>query len=348
MIDHLQPVSPMRRPWTIRSLILGAVAVAAGAPAFGSNPPPRSLSLGGAPLQLVAAQGALWVLTCDRGCAGEARQSAGRIIEIDPYRARVVASATLARPGAIAVGQGGVYATDFWRDTVRRLDPRTFRVTATLRLNLPFFIVTSTTHDNAFLPEQVAVGGGAVWVASDRGALARADPRLRRLTAMLRLPSDAFQAIATAPGTVWLSESLLGLYRVSTKTNRVVARIPIGPAGGRFVPAQLIPAGKRLLAVGEWTNAGTLTDRNGLARLARAHNRVEAVTPLPAGQLTAAYGGGSLWIGRVNTDMLEKIDPGSGRVVRRLHARVGVALAFAGGRLWTVLRDGSLQRLAIG
>ena len=239
-----------------------------------------------------------------------------------------------------------MYATDFWRDTVRRLDPRTLRVTATLQLKLPFFIVTSTRRDNAFLPEQVAVGDGSVWVASDRGALARADPHLRRLTAMVRLPSDAFQAIATAPGTVWLSESLLGLYRVSAKTNRVVARIPIGPADGRFVPVQLLPAGKWLLAIGEWTNAGTLTKRDGLVRLDPARNRVEAVTPLPPGQLTAAYGGGSLWVGRVNSALLEKIDPDSGKVLRRLRARVGLALAFAGGSLWTSFRDGKLPPAA--
>jgi hypothetical protein len=95
-----------------------------------------------------------------------------------------------------------VHATDFWRDTVRRLDPRTLRVAETLHLKLPFFMVTSTRRDNAFLPEQVTVGDGAVWVASDRGALARADPHLRRLTAMLRLTFDAFQAIATTPGAL--------------------------------------------------------------------------------------------------------------------------------------------------
>lgn len=307
----------------------------------------RPLELGGTPLQLLSARGQLWLLTCDHGCNGEARRSVGRVVEIAPRTGTVVASAKLARPGAIAVGPSGLYATDFWRDTVRRLDPQTLRLTATLHLKLPFFIVTSTYRSDAFAPEALAVGGGSVWVASERGALARADPGLRHVTAMLRLPSDALQAIATAPGVVWLSESLLGLYRLSTKTNRVVARIPVGPAGRRFVPVQLLPAGKRLLALGEWTNAGTLTNRNGLARIDLARNRVQAITALPAGQLTAAFGGGLLWVGRVNGTLLEKVDPASGTVVRRLQTRAGVALAFAGGSLWTVFRDGTLQRLAV-
>ncbi len=331
---------------TARALMLAVLAIAAAAPTLAGNPTPRSLRLGGTPLQLVSAQGELWLLTCDHRCSGEAKRSSGRVLEIDPHRGRVVASAVLERPGVIAVGPGGVYATDFWRNTVRRLDPRTLRLTATLHLRLPFFIVTSTTRDDAFLPEQVASGDDAVWVASDRGALARADPRLHRLTAMLRLPSDAFQALAAAPGTVWLSESLLGLYRVSTRSNRVVARIPIGPASGRFDPVQLIPAGRWRLALGEWTSAGTLTNRNGLARLDATRNGVEAVTPLPSGQLIAAYGGGSLWVARVNSGVLGQIAPASGTIVRRLRARVGIALAFAAGSVWTVFRDGRLERLA--
>jgi streptogramin lyase len=266
-------------------------------------------------------------------------------VEIDPQNGRVIASTTLARPGAIAVGTSGVYATDFWRDTVRRLDRRTLRLAATLNLKLPFFITTSTIRDDAFLPEAIAVGGGSVWVATARGALARTDPHLRHVLAMLRLPGDAFQAITATPNAVWLSESLLGIYRISTKTNKLVARLPVGPAGGRFDPVQLIATDTQLLAIGQWTSAGTLTNRNGLARVDSTRNRVTAVTPLPAGQLTSAYGAGSLWVGRVNATTLTQIDPRSGKTLRQLHVRVGRMLAFAGGAPWTAFRDGTLQQV---
>lgn len=326
-------------------LTLAGLAVTGAAPPAGRSVAPRSLVLGGAPLQLVAAGGALWALTCDHGCSGEGKRSVGRIVEIDPQNGRVIASTRLARPGAIAVGASGVYATDFWHGTIRRLDPRTLRLSATLHLKLPFFITTSTTRDDAFLPEAIAVDGGNVWIATARGALAHTDPHLRRVTAMLRLPGDAFEAIATAPSAVWLSESLLGIYRISTETNKVLARLPVGPAGGRFNPVQLIPTDTRLLAIGEWTNAGTLTYRNGLARVDSTRHRVEEVTPLPAGQLTSAYGAGSLWVGRVNTTTLEQIDPHSGKTLRQLHVRVGRMLAFASGTLWTALGDGTLQQV---
>lgn len=335
----------MHRLSLILLLTLAGLAVTGAAPPAGRSVAPRSLALGGTPLQLVSADGALWAHTCDHACSGEGKRSVGRIVEIDPQNARVIASVRLARPGAIAVGAGGVYATDFWRDTVRRFDPRTLRLSATLHLKLPFFITTSTSRDDAFLPVAIAVGGDGVWVATDRGALARTDPHLQHVLAMLRLPPDAFQTMAAVPGGVWLSESLLGLYRVSTKTNTVVARIPIGPANGRLVPIQLIPAGKQLLALGEWTNASAATNRNGLAHLDPTRNHVAAVTPLPAGQLTSAYGAGSLWVGRVNATSLAQIDPRSGKTLRQLHVRVGRMLAFAGGALWTAFGDGTLQRV---
>jgi streptogramin lyase len=330
----------------ILCLTLAGLALAGAAPISGRTIAPRSIDLGSTPLQLVAARGALWALTCDHGCSGEGKRSVGRLVEIDPRNARVIASSTkLARPGAIAVGTSGVYATDFWRGTVRRLDPRTLRLSATLHLKLPFFITTSRTRDDAFLPVAIAVTGGSVWIATARGALARTDPHLRHVLATLRLPGDAFQAITATPNAVWLSESLLGIYRISTKTNKVVARLPIGPAGSRLDPVQLIPTDTQLLAIGQWTNAGTLTNRNGLARVDSTRNRVTDVTPLPAGQLTSAYGAGSLWVGHVNTTTLTQIDPRSGKTLRRLHVRVGRILAFAGGALWTALGDGTLQQV---
>jgi hypothetical protein len=133
-----------------------------------------SLRLGGTLLQLLSARGEVWVLTCDRGCSGQAERSVGRVVEINPTSGQVIAWATLVRPGAITVGPSGVYATDFWRDTLRRLDPRTLEPVASLHLALPFFIVTSTTRDDAFLPESVATAGNTVWIATARGALARA------------------------------------------------------------------------------------------------------------------------------------------------------------------------------
>ena len=118
----------------------------------------------------------------ERGAHHSCRRADGP----DPRLARSVA------PRGVAVGPGGVYLTDFWRGTVRLLDRRTLHLATTVKLKLQRPIVTSTTRDDAFLPIEISTAGGAVWVATDRGALARIDPRLEHVTAMVSLPLDAF------------------------------------------------------------------------------------------------------------------------------------------------------------
>jgi hypothetical protein len=50
----------------------------------------------------------------------------------------------------------------------------------------------------------------------------------------------------------------------------------------------------------------------------------------------AAYGAGSLWVGRVGGKLVERIDRASGRILQRLPDRVGVQLAVGDGKVWTI------------
>ena len=328
------------------STLAALLLIAALAPASQGRDVGRALRLGGTSLQLLAGRGSLWVLTCDRGCTGEARHSTGRVIRVDPRTARVVASATIPRPLTIALGPGGLYATDFERDTVRRLDLRTLRVTGRLKLRLPFRF---SARDNAFLPQTVAVGRRAVWVDSDRGALVGADPRLRRTVASLRTPPDAagdtVGGIAAGAGGVWLAESLAGVYRVDERTKRIAARIRVPLAAGKFDATKIFPTAGRILALGVKTSGGVLSQRNVLARIDPNHNRVEGITSLPSGQLVAATGKGSLWVARVGQSTVERLDPRTGRVLTRFRAHVGTALAVAGGHLWTSSAGGVVRQV---
>jgi streptogramin lyase len=300
-----------------------------------------SLRLEATPLELLAAQGSLWALTCDRGCTGEARYSTGRIVRIDPRSGRVAASAILRRPGRIAIGASGVYATDFWRDRIRRIDLRTLQVVGSLKLRLPFRF---TARDNAFVPLAVAVGH-AVWVATDRGAVARTDLQLRNVVATVRLPLEAFGGITVGPGAVWLAESLAGVYRIDPRTNHVIARIRIPLAAGSLDAEQIVLSGGKVLAIGAKTSANMLTGRNGVARIDPQRNRVEAVTPLPSGPLAVTVGQGSLWVARVGGSSVERVDPRTGKVVARIRGQIGTALAVAGGYLWTASREGTIRKL---
>lgn len=328
------------------STLAALLLVAAAAPASQGRDVGRALRLGGTPLQLLAGRGSLWVLTCDRGCTGEARHSTGRVIRVDPRTAGVVASATIPRPLTIALGAGGLYATDFGRDTVRRIDLRTLRVTGRLKLRLPFRF---SARDNAFLPQTVAVGSRAVWVDSDRGALVGADPRLRRTVASLRTPPDAagdtVSGIAAGAGSVWLAESLAGVYRVDERAKRIAAKIRVPLAAGKFDATEIFPTAGRIVALGVKTSGGALTQRNVLARIDPNRNQVEGITSLPSGQLVATTGAGSLWVAPVGQSTVERLNPRTGRVLTRFRAQVGTALAVAGGHLWTSSAGGVISRL---
>jgi streptogramin lyase len=331
--------------WTF-SALAAILFVTVTAPSSQERPAARTLRLGGTTMQLLAGQGSLWVLTCERGCSGEARRSGGRIVRIDPRTAGVVASATIPRPLTIAVGAGGIYATDFERNTVRRIDLRTLGVTGRLKLRLPFRF---SARDNAFLPQTVTVGSRAVWVDSDRGALVGGDPRLRRIVASLRTPpgaaGDTVDGIAAGAGGVWLAESLAGVYRVDERTKRIDARIRVPLAAGKFDATKIFPTDGRILALGVKTSAGVLTQRNVLARIDANHNRVEGITSLPSGQLVATTGEGSLWVARVGQSTVERLDPHTGRVLTRFRAQVGTALAVAGGHLWTSSAGGVVRQV---
>src|SRR5207253_5287200 len=115
----------------VPALALIAFCIAAG------PGPARQIRVGGTPYALLAKRGSLLVLTCDRGCTGEARNAVGRIIRIDPRAAQVTASGPLPRPHSIAVGLRGVYANDFWRDRRGLVAPRTLRGVRSLRARVP-------------------------------------------------------------------------------------------------------------------------------------------------------------------------------------------------------------------
>ena len=151
--------------------------------------------------------------------------------------------------------------------------------------------------------------------------------------------------MTVAPRALWLAESLLGVYRVDLQTDRVVARIRIPVNAGSLDSTQIFLGAGKVLVVGTESAGTVLTNRNGLARLDPKSNRVEGVTPLPSGPLAVTFGKGSLWVARFDGSTVERIDPASGKVVDRIHARIGMALAVVGDRLWTASANGTIRQI---
>jgi YVTN family beta-propeller protein len=131
----------------------------------------------------------------------------------------------------LAVGHGSVWAVDPAQHVIRRLDPKTGRITAQLHAGLdPVAIATDAravwvadAGDNSVLridprtngvaqaiavgkgPVALASGDGAMWVAlGDGGSVERIDPRANRVTATIAVGHRP-QGIAVAGGLVWVT-----------------------------------------------------------------------------------------------------------------------------------------------
>ena len=130
----------------------------------------------------------------------------------------------------IAAGDGGVWVAGYNSGVVRRVDPASGRLVATIRL--------PAEAD----PVGIAVSPGAVWVAEHHGgAVARIDPRTNQVVATIvagNPGSSGPEGITTGLGSVWVGvPNTNSVVRIDEVTNRVVAIIPTpvgtpSPCGG--------------------------------------------------------------------------------------------------------------------
>jgi streptogramin lyase len=147
------------------------------------------------------------------------------------------------RPGVPAVGDGAVWVPNTGDGTVTRIDPRTNRVNGMLTIGnqLAFyhrdcegkgsvhsFMVTSFHVRDCDLPSAVGTGSGALWVLqNDQQAVLRIDPRTQRVVARIPLGFTPFD-MAASDAAVWVSGYWVDqLVRIDPQSNTIVARLTL-------------------------------------------------------------------------------------------------------------------------
>jgi DNA-binding beta-propeller fold protein YncE len=349
---EVDPVASQREVLRVGAAVLGAVAVLAvvgrvtnpQAPASRSQPtptttpaPPQQFPLperwataeievghGGGPL--VFGAGSLWV--------GAWRD--GQVVRVDPRSNRVVARfpAGGQNPATLAVGAGTIWVVHPDTDEVVRLDPGTGRVAARIKLDpLP---IEFGAGDRRFLPSLVAVGAGAGWVATGRGAVARIDLASNRVVEVIKLLPELPAGIAVAGGSVWVAVGGDGVARIEAATNRRLGTI-------RFdLHAKRVAVGGGAIWVGGPTTDPTVEVAGAVARIDAATGRVREIVPtgLPVGLAAAA---GAVLITEPDTvgGRLECIDPKRLPAGMTLQPALG-ELAVGGGAVWIADRRGSM------
>ena len=242
-----------------------------------------------------------------------ANRPAGTIVHID---AKANAAATPLVAGAEPCGSLVAAFDSVWvplcgDGTLARLDPKTSKVTATLKMRL------------ASADGRIASGVGSIWAITDRkGVLSRIDPATNAVVAEIYVAGGAHSVVLGSEALWVTSEAGNLLTRVNPHNNEVVETIEVGPQPGR-------------LAVGEGA-VWTLNRGNGtVTRVDPATNKVVATIPLGEGAATGeiAAGLGSVWISAVGAPII-RIDPRSNRAVQRFTGEGGGAVLVGHGSLW--------------
>ncbi len=154
-------------------------------------------------------------------------------------------------------------------------------------------------------PAMVAVGEGAVWVATFEGkprpVLLRIDPLTNRIVATTRIGfrGAGLGDLAVGAGAVWVSAAGT-VNRIDPRTDRVVARI-------HLPSPSTLAVGFGSLWVGDFNG-------DSIVRVDPATNRPVARIPIQASPWSLVTGEGYLWV-LDNQGSVEKIDPATSRVI---------------------------------
>ena len=229
------------------------------------------------------------------------------------------------RPGVPVAGAGAVWVPNTGDGTVSRIDPNSNRVVATLRIgnqaafyqrdceakgSVHSFMVTSFHVRDCDLPSAVAVGAGALWVLkNDDQLLLRIDPKSQRVLARIPLGFTPFD-MAASDSAVWITGYWVDqLVRIDPETNRIVATLTI-------------PDGASGIAISDQTVWVASTIAGLVSRIDSRTNTVVASVSLDCPvacyqgslPLTLAALGGAIWVRTFGDGLVARIDPERNRV----------------------------------
>jgi streptogramin lyase len=197
-----------------------------------------------------------------------ADHDSGRVLRVDLHTGTVTRSLDLGSPQlAIAYGFGAAWVVGA-DDALRRLDPSTLEVTATIE--------DVASSYEGYEPK-IAVGDGVLWVSDALArSVARVDPQRLQVTYRRALAGNG---MAIGGGAVWSADAKRSVWRFADDQARRVSS-GVGPID--------VAAGKRSV----WAVNGR---GHTLVRISAAKLRV--VTRLPLGREPVAVAAGGGYVG---------------------------------------------------
>ncbi len=276
---------------------------------------------------------------------------------------KAIASMTLdGYPDWLEIGEKSVWVSNEGLNLVQRIDPRTNKIMAAVKVNTPcaafaigygsvwvasctdqsiIRISLATNSIQAVIPlmiadaeGSIATGHGSVWVLSDKqGKLSRINERTNKVEAVIDVAPYSFAA-ASGYGSIWITntgnhpDAPGSIQRIDPKSNTIIATIEAGKQ-------------PRFLAVGEG-GVWTLNQADGsVTRIDPQTNKAVATifcdVPGTGGDIAA--GEGYVWV-RAKKELLLRIDPKQNKVVEIFGPPAGSGAVRAGkGAVWVTAHD---------
>jgi virginiamycin B lyase len=185
----------------------------------------------------------------------------------------------------------------------------------------------------------VLVTGDAVWVAGTKPySVQHIDPITNRIVAKIALPAEACSGLAFGFGSVWVPVcgKKPALVRVDAQQSKVIATLPIPPAGKEGGIATSIDS--------VWM----VTDKAGtLNRIDPSTNSVRQKIRLPPGSYNPLFSDGIVWITGVESGVVTAVDADTGKVLESVPVGPKPRFFTAGaGSIWTLNQgDGTVTRV---
>jgi YVTN family beta-propeller protein len=273
---------------------------------------------------------------------------------IDPASSRVVETVQVGiQPSAVAGDSDGMWVANGGDQTLMRVDPTARQVERTIplegtptgvalaptgvwlayglsgsvaRVDPQFGAVVQTIEDvvSGSSGGAIAVGGGAVWVVSRSGELARINPGTGRVK-QVGVGVNA-SAIAVGEGSVWVANGGDGTVSlVNPRTFSVVRPISVGRG----------PTG---VAVGEGAVWVTNREDGTVTRIDPSSLSTHTIT-VGAGPTGIAAGAGAVWVANRLEKTVSRIDPETRTVTRTIPVgNPPEGVAVAGGLVWVTVQ----------
>lgn len=213
------------------------------------------------------------------------------------------------RPGAMAIGDGGVWVTLPDRGAVVQIDPQTRSVVDTIPVGAD--------------PTGIAVGAGSVWVANGGSStVSRISPARHSVVDTIAVPGGPAQITVGSSG-IWVTNSVNdSVSRIDPSTGEVAATVGVGDQ----------PVGLMMSATGLWVaNAAS----GNATRIDPERDLAVQTVDVGNGPLAIAADSGGVWVANRQDATVSRIDPATNAVTQTI--AVGASptdLAVSGGFVW--------------